>query len=259
MSGSALMAPATFATSATAVGAVKPSGVWTRATMPPSARTPLALCSRATATVDCDVGSWKPPTWSDFATGPPKMPPIAANAIATPTITHGARLIKRANPSKIISLNPTNSEASPRVRGGPVIFFIFLARLQVLCQLPKPIRAPVVERDPELHDLVVHAMRLCRSHRFVLSKPGRDLLVAPAHRLEMRDRLLLRHRVGEEELEQHLVADLQALDRRICHPAVQRLLALRGEVIEGALARALRYVLRFDQIGLGEPFQLGID
>src|SRR5450759_581995 len=187
------------------------------------------------------------------------MPPIAANAIATPTITHGARLIKRANLSKITSLNPTNSEASPRVRGGPVVCFIVWPGLQVLCQLPKPIRAPVVERDPELHDLVMHAMRLRRSHRFVLSKTGRDLLVAPAHRLEMRDRLLLRHRVGEKELEQHLVADLQVLDRRVCRPRVQRLLTFRGEVIEGPLPCALRCVLGLDQPRLGEPLQLGIE
>src|SRR5450759_2125927 len=187
------------------------------------------------------------------------MPPIAANAIATPTITHGARLIKRANLSKITSLNPTNSEASPRVRGGPVVFFIFLPGLQVLSQPPKPIRTPVVERDPELHDLVMHAMRLRRSHRFVLSKPGRDLLVAPAHRLEMRERLLARHRVGEEELEQHLVADLQVLDLRVGHPRVQRLLALRREVVEGALPGALRCVLGLDQPRLREALQLGVD
>src|SRR5580704_1551051 len=75
----------------------------------------------------------------------------------------------------------------------------------------------------------------------------------------MRDRFLLQHRVGEEELEQHLVADLEALDRRVGDPCVQRLLALRSQVIEGALPRALRCVLRLDQPRLGETLQLGVD
>ena len=125
MSGSALMTPATFATSAIPAADVAPSGVLTSATRPPSARSPLALCSRSTARVDCELGSWKPPTWSDFATGPPNTPDNAANTIATPTITHGALLINRPNLSNITFLTPSQipnllpaAQTNPRTSRG---------------------------------------------------------------------------------------------------------------------------------------------
>ena len=102
-------------------------------------------------------------------------------------------------------------------------------------------------------------LRLRLRHRLVRAQPRRDLLVAAAHRFEMPNRLLARHRVGEEELEQHLVSDLQGLDRRVGHPRAQRLLALGGEVVEGAVPGAARRVLRLEQPRPGQALQLGID
>src|SRR5260370_19310912 len=66
MAGSALITPDTLVTSAIAVAELVPSGVLTRATMPPSARIPVACSSRSSAWLDCELGSWKPPTCSDF-------------------------------------------------------------------------------------------------------------------------------------------------------------------------------------------------
>ena len=94
-----------------------------------------------------------------------------------------------------------------------------------------------MERDSEGKNLVMHAMRLRRDHGLVRAQPARDVLVAALHRLEVVHRLLARHRVSEKELEQHLVADLEALDRRVGHPSMQRLLAERGEVVPPALPR----------------------
>src|SRR3979411_1918942 len=108
MSGSALMMPATFVTSVIDAGDVAPSGVLTSATRPPSARSPLAVCNRATPSVDPELGSWNPPTGRDFATGPPNTPDNAANTIATPTITHGALLINRPNLSNITFWSPSH-------------------------------------------------------------------------------------------------------------------------------------------------------
>src|SRR5450759_170171 len=102
-------------------------------------------------------------------------------------------------------------------------------------------------------------MRLRHDHRFVRTQSLRNLLVAAAHRLELANRLLLRHGVREKELEQHLVADLAVLDRRVGHPRVQRLLSLRGEVVEGSMPRAARGVLGPDQPGGGQALELGID
>ncbi len=102
-------------------------------------------------------------------------------------------------------------------------------------------------------------MRLRPGHRLVLAQRLRHLLVPAAHRLEMTGGLLARHRVGEEEFEEHLVADLQVLDRGVGHPRVKGLSAFRGQVVEGSLPGAARGVLGIDQPRLGQSFQLGID
>src|SRR6267378_5314170 len=104
MSGSALIRIATLETSVIAGSEVAPSGVLTSATMPPSARRPVACSRRSRARLDWELGSWNPPACSDFDTDPPNTPDMAAKAIATTTTTHGTRLIILASLSNIYFL-----------------------------------------------------------------------------------------------------------------------------------------------------------
>src|SRR5258708_29946968 len=96
---------------------------------------PVAVSRRVAAVVDSDAGALKPPPWRRPATGPPKMPQIAAKAIPETTMRHGWREMVRASKSNI----------------GRRSFGI-----HAVGQLCVEVRAPGVEADAESQDLKAH-------------------------------------------------------------------------------------------------------
>ena len=76
--------------------------------------------------------------------------------------------------------------------------------------------------------------------------------------LEQLQRLVPRQRVGEEEPQQRLVAQLDR-HRVAVEPLDERLTAGRGQLVDPAAAAAARLVLALDQALALEPPQLRVD
>src|SRR4029077_10613660 len=168
--------------------------VLTTTTTPPSGLIPVAASSRFAADVDCADGSLNPPPWSSPATGPPNTPQIAANAIPEMATRHGWREIVRERASNI---------------GGLSFFF------QALGGLCVEVGAPRVQADPEVQDLHAHRAGRIEMGRFVGGEAACGVAVAAGHAARQLDALCRANRVGEEELQEHLVAKLDRGDGRV--------------------------------------------
>src|ERR671936_1199439 len=138
-----------------------------------------------------------------------------------------------------------SSDASGRLR--PKAFQVFLA----------PLRTPLVELDTPAQNEVDERRVLARP-RVDLPQDLQVLLVALLAALEEQERFLARQRVGEEEPQQRLVAELNR-HRRAEEPFPQRLAPGFGQLVGPPATRAAGRILAFDQAFLLQAAQLGID
>src|ERR1700674_4515173 len=112
---------------------------------------------------------------------------MAANAMPEAATRHGWREIMRASASNIV--------------GHSLL-------VQPVGKLCVEVGAPGVEADPESQDLQAHRTWHLQVRRLLRSQPARGIPVAPGHAAGQLDSRLLADRVGKEQLQQHLVSEL---------------------------------------------------
>src|SRR5665213_366648 len=142
------------------------------------------------------------------ATGAPKTPQIAANAIPATATRQGWRTIMCASRSSIVA-GACNS----------------------VCQLGVEVRTPGVEADPESQDLQAHRARRLEMRRLLRGEPARDVPVASRHVARQLDSVLPTARVGEEKLQQHLIAELDRRNGGVRDPIGKGLAARFRELV----------------------------